>query len=261
MLTDAEKEELEFELVGENKKEDTPSSSDQGFKRIEIEEDSDDEEEEVPAGGNNKELVDKLDLLESKKTEGATMVKDGLHEKAINVFQTAINSFCLEEFVYVDKELKERAYKLRCGLWSNIAFANMQLDMPKRVIRACDEVLEIATLSKKVNLPEDKALLEKTYLRRALQYEKLDHLEKALEDYKMVKQCNPGNLKASQGIRTCSMSLGIDKTGKYVPEKKTRKTSRKASRKVRRSRKYSQVHTSSSTLTQRSPKKRDYPRN
>merc|ERR1712224_720351 len=123
----------------------------------------------------------------SKKTEGVDLVKDALYEKAIKTFETAINSFCLEEFVYVDKELKERAYKLRCGLWSNIGFANMQLDMPKRVIRACDEVLEICELSKKLNLPEDKGLLEKTYLRRALQYEKLDVLEKALADFKMVK--------------------------------------------------------------------------
>merc|ERR1712183_587566 len=208
------------ELVGDNKKEDTPSSSDQGFKRIEIEEDSDEEEEDVPADGNNKELVDKLDFLESKKIEGVALVKEALYEKAIQTFETAINSFCLEEFVYIDKELKERAYKLRSGLWSNIGFANMQLDMPKRVIRACDEVLETIALSKKVNLTEDRALLEKTYLRRALQYQKLDVLEKALADFKCVKQYNPGNLKASEGIRSCSMSLGIDKTGKNVPETK-----------------------------------------
>lgn len=227
LLTSADREEMEFIVVEDlpaipKTPKETTADGAKGFKRIEIEEDSEEDEadeEATPAGGNNKEILNKLTFLERKKNEGAELVKISQYVEAVKVFEGTINSFSLDEFIYVDASIKQRAYMLRCGLWGNMGVANMQQDLPKRVITCCDEVIKIQEIAKKVGVEIEKVMMEKTYTRRALAYEKLDKLRLALQDFQMVKHYSPGNAGASAGIRRCTMGLGIDQS-KEAPQVK-----------------------------------------
>jgi len=64
--------------------------------------------------------------LEGKKDEGVALVKNAHYEEAIKKFENSLNAFTLEEFTHQIIDLKERAHKLKCSLWGNIAFSYMQ---------------------------------------------------------------------------------------------------------------------------------------
>ena len=201
------------------------------FKKITIQEESeesDEEEEQSKAaeGTNNtfdrvvddmlleegkSTLENKLKSVEDLKTKANDLLKTGLYEKAIIEYQKGLNILNNIKLSNVASDTETDLSNRKAVLFNNIGYCYMQMDHPDTVVNYTSKVFELE------NVNTDT--LVKAYLRRALAYEKMDKIAKALQDFESVKHLNPSNMTASEGLHRLHKIINNDEDLKRSIEK------------------------------------------
>ena len=151
------------------------------FKRIQIQEDSESDEEQKETNDHDskgtdsgkkidnaltkeeeKNLKEKLMKLDELKAKGQSYIKSGAYEKAIIEFEQCLNLLnnLKTKFNNVEDANGLDYVKRKAVYLNNIAFSNMQLDMPKKVIEYTSRVIELKNV--------DVDVMIKAYMRRGI---------------------------------------------------------------------------------------------
>jgi len=124
---------------------------------------------------------------QAAKSLGNELFKEGKYEEALGLYKEAL-------LLTVEGDIDR---DLRATILINCAECNRQLGEYESVIKQCDQALKLKQGS------------VKAHLRRGLACEKLEKLERAKADFKIVIELDPTNHIASAGLIRCAKATQV----------------------------------------------------
>lgn len=132
-----------------------------------------------------------------------------MYAEAIVEYKKAATTLdnCAEDFGLFKKEIAQ----MEAAVFGNIAFCYGKDQLAKEQIQYCSKVLDRALYIDDVNV------LIKAYMRRGLAYEQQEKYKAAINDLVRVRELQPTNVQAQQGITRIQKYIKEDTGENYVP--------------------------------------------
>ncbi|KAM3143964.1 hypothetical protein pb186bvf_004015 [Paramecium bursaria] len=166
------------------------------FKKVQIQEESDEEEMEIPQS-KQVDFTNEINAIKEKKEKIAVNMQKGLYHESI----LQITELLKENQQVLELSKSLQLLDIRAQLLSNLTLCHFQQQEYSKVV-------EYTTLIINDHCPKDVEM--KAYLRRALAYEHMEKLSLSKQDFYKVKELDPGNLQASQGLSRLQKIMNED---------------------------------------------------
>ena len=149
------------------------------------------------------------DKVNTAKQKAQVEFKQGAYAEAIRLYKNAaeILDIAMEDFGVFKREIAQQ----EAAIFGNIAFCYGKDQQERAQIEYSTKVIDRSLYIDNVDM------LVKAYLRRGLAYEQTEKFKLAVNDLTRVRELQPMNKQAQQGIQRCQKYIRQDEGASYTP--------------------------------------------
>ena len=149
------------------------------------------------------------DKVNTAKQKAQVEFKKGAYAEAIKLYKNAaeILDIAMEDFSVFKREIAQQ----EAAIFGNIAFCYGKDQQERAQIEYSTKVIDRSLYIDNVDM------LVKAYLRRGLAYEQTEKFKLAVNDLTRVRELQPMNKQAQQGIQRCQKYIRQDEGASYTP--------------------------------------------
>ena len=147
--------------------------------------------------------------VNTAKQKAQVEFKKGAYAEAIRLYKNAaeVLDIAMEDFSVFKKEIAQQ----EAAIFGNIAFCYGKDQQERAQIEYSTKVIDRSLYIDNVDM------LIKAYLRRGLAYEQTEKYKLAINDLTRVRELQPMNKQAQQGIQRCQKYIRQDEGASYTP--------------------------------------------